>query len=201
MYLWRKLTPNQREEVLALRQKNIQPWHNPRHRIGDTGRYLLTSACYEHKPVIGFSPARMETFSAMLVEILQTTCDEINAWCVLPNHYHVVLYTRNLADTLAAVGRIHGRTSFEWNGEDDLRGRKVWCNYAETAIKSERHFWATLNYVHNNAVRHGYVASWQDWPFSSARSFLENTGRDEALRLWKTYPVMDFGKDWDAPDL
>jgi putative transposase len=64
-------------------------------------------------------------------------------------------------------------------------------------MKSRRHFWATKNYIHNNPVHHGYVSRWQDWPFSSVHQYLDDVGRDEAVRIWNEYPVLDYGKDWD----
>jgi putative transposase len=54
-----------------------------------------------------------------------------------------------------------------------------------------------VNYIHNNPVRHGYVEKWQDWPWSSAMEFLDSMGRDEAMRIWKEYPIRNFGKKWD----
>jgi putative transposase len=68
-------------------------------------------------------------------------------------------------------------------------------------MKSARHFWATLNYVLNNAVRHGYVERWQDWSYSNAVQYLAEVGHDEAERRWREYPVLDYGKDWDPPEL
>jgi putative transposase len=54
--------------------------------------------------------------------------------------------------------------------------------------------------VLNNAVRHGYVERWQDWPYSNAEQYLEEVGRDEVKRRWNQYPVLNFGDDWDPPD-
>ena len=68
-------------------------------------------------------------------------------------------------------------------------------------MRSERHFYASLNYIHNNPVRHGYTVKWQDWPFSSAAEFLERSGRERAAQLWKAYPIRDYGKNWDPPEL
>lgn len=76
-------------------------------------------------------------------------------------------------------------------------GRKVWYNYFDREMKSDRHYLASLNYVLNNAVHHGYAERWQDWPYSSADKYLEEIGRDEALRIWLEYPVLDYGKGWD----
>jgi len=107
----------------------------------------------------------------------------VYAWCILPNHYHVVVRTEQIELLLKEIGLFHGRSSFQWNGEDDQRGRKVWYNCFERPIKSDRHFWATLNYVHNNSVHHGYVQRWQDWPWSSATRFLEELGRDRVREI------------------
>jgi putative transposase len=71
----------------------------------------------------------------------------------------------------------------------------------ETAKKSEAHFWASLNYVLHNAVRHGYAGCWQDWPYSNAAQYLAEVGRETAERRWRAYPVLDYGEDWDPPGL
>jgi putative transposase len=201
MYLWRKLTEQQRSELLEFRRFNGRPWHSPPHLENQNGGYLLTAACYEHRHFIGESPKRLADFSRRLLDALEADSEEIYAWCVLPNHYHALILSRTLPTLLREVGRLHGRTAFAWNGEDDERGRKVWFNCVETGMKSDRHFWATLNYVHHNPVHHGYVYRWQDWPFSSGTAFLTEMGRERAAELWKAYPLRDYGKDWDPPGL
>ena len=201
MYLWRKLNDKQRKELLESRRFNHRPWHSPLHAENQSGCYLLTAACYEHHHVIGLNPERLANFSEQLLKVLDAHSETIHAWCVLPNHYHALVLTRKLPELLHDIGLLHGRTAFEWNGEDCMRGRKVWFNCAETGMKSERHFWASLNYVHHNPVHHGYVHQWQDWPFSSGAAFLEKAGREKAAELWKEYPILDYGKNWDAPEL
>ena len=201
MYLWRKLTEQHRRELLEFRRFNGRPWHSPAHRVSQNGRYLLTAACYEHRRFIGRTLERLADFSERLLKTLEAQSEEIYAWCILPNHYHALVFTRKLPEMLHEVGLLHGRTAFEWNGEDGERGRKVWFNCVETGMKSDRHFWATLNYVHHNPVHHGYVRQWQEWPFSSGESFLTGFGRERAAEIWKAYPLHDYGKDWDPPTL
>ena len=142
---------------------------------------------------------------AAFAEALVATCQDnhwpLYAWIVLPNHYHFLVRSGDAKAMIGILGRLHGRTSFQWNGEEGNRGRKVWFNATETGIKSERHFWSSLVYVMNNAVKHGYVERWQDWPYSNAADWLDSVGRDEAVRIWQEYPIDDFGRDWDPPDL
>jgi REP-associated tyrosine transposase len=64
----------------------------------------------------------------------------------------------------------------------------------DRAIKSYRHFWATVNYIHNNPVHHSNVDEWRDWPWSSATDFIERVGRVMAEKIWRKYPILDYGK-------
>src|SRR5829696_7561142 len=143
----------------------------------------------------------MAQFESDLLEAAATAARRIFAWILLPNHYHLLVHTEQVTSLLAVLGRLHGRTSHRWNGDDGRRGRQIWHRAAETIMKSERHFMAALNYVLHNAVRHGYVDHWQDWPYSSAVRYLEEIGRDEAERRWREYAILDFGKDWDPAEM
>ena len=161
----------------------------------------MTAACYEHQPIIGLNPERMAAFASELLVTLRPRTADIFAWTLLPNHYHALVNALDIEVLLAALGVLHGRSSYRWNGEEDARRRKVWHRAAETEMKSDRHFWATFNYVMNNAVRHGYVQLWRDWPYANASQYLDEVGREEAERRWCEYPVLDYGKDWDPPEL
>jgi putative transposase len=54
-----------------------------------------------------------------------------------------------------------------------------------------------VNYIHNNPVHHGHVDKWQDWPWPSATDFLDRVGREMAEKIWREYPILDYGKKWD----
>jgi putative transposase len=201
MYNWRQMTPDERQAALQSRRAGRVPWHAPPHYQAECGHYLVTAACYEHRHWIGTTPDRMAQFESDLLATLAPHCVQVFAWVVLPNHYHALLHARELNALLAAIGRLHGRTSFIWNGEDKCRGRHVWHRVVETGIKSEGHFWASMNYVLHNAVRHGYAQRWEDWPYCNAAEYLADVGREMAERRWRSYPVYDYGKDWDPPEL
>ncbi len=198
MYDWRKMTDDERQEVLKQRQTHNLPWHSPPHLdFEGTHQYLISATCYEHADIMGQSMRRLSECEVEVVKVCRDFCLSLYAWCILPNHYHALVKTDCIKDLRHALGQFHGRSSFRWNYEDDSRGRKVWHNCFERPMKSGRHFWATLNYIHHNPVHHGYVDHWQDWPWSSAGEFLRVVGKTRALRLWREYPILDYGKKWD----
>ena len=198
MYDYRKMTPAQRAEAVEYRQSRHRPWHSPPH--GDPAnidRYLITAACYDHRSVIGANPARMTACEDGVLSARQSIGAEVCAWCILPNHYHVLIKSARLRELTKEIGMFHGRSSHSWNDDENSRGRKVWHRCFDRRVRSERHFWATVNYVHHNPVYHGYVERWQDWPWSSSSEFLKSVGREEAMRIWADYPILDYGKKWD----
>ena len=198
MYNYRQLTGEERSQVVEDRRRRHLPWHSPPHIevLGEVS-YLVTAACYEHLPIVGLSLERMSECEEGLLETCRDIGARIYAWCILPNHYHVLLRTGRIKDLIGTLGKFHGRSSYNWNGQDQKRGRHCWYNAFDRYIRSDRHFFASLNYVHHNPVHHGYVEKWLDWPWSSAAEFIEHTGREEAARLWRDYPLLNYGKKWD----
>jgi putative transposase len=193
------MTTEDRAYALEVRRARQLPWHSPPHLdIEGTHKYLVSAACYEHAPIIGKDSKRMTECEADVLTVCSELCVATHAWCILPNHYHILVTTDRIAQLRRGLGQFHGRSSHAWNGEDSNRGRKAWYNCFERPMKSPRHFWATLNYVHHNPVHHGYVQRWQDWPWSSAEEFVKNVGRARAMEIWKLYPILDYGKKWDV---
>ncbi len=198
MYYYRNLTEEEKLEVVESRRVRKLSWHSPTHKaLSSSHHYLVTAACFEHRAIIGMKLSRMTYCEEELLRICDEQKSLPHAWCVLPNHYHILVYWEDIKSFCHALGQFHGRSSYHWNQEDNFRGRKVWHRCFDRAMKSERHFWASLNYVHNNPVHHGYVDRWTDWAWSSADQFIETTGRERAIAIWKEYPLLDYGKKWD----
>lgn len=187
----------ERECIFAQRQLRGGSWRRPPVWQSEQKRYMITAACFEHADYIGQNTKRIADFERALLAEIEPLCNCIFAHAILPNHYHVLLETENVANLRSELGKFHGRTSFHWNKEYATKGRKIFHGSAETGMKSERHFHATLNYIHNNPVKHSYVNKWQDWPYSSAAQYLAALGKEEAARHWQEYPVDRYGDDWD----
>jgi putative transposase len=196
MYDYRKLSHEMQKRLLYERRQSGLPLHEIPHRANEGNLYLFTAANYEHRPVLN-SPERRDSFSTELIETLSEIPEiELFAWCVLPNHYH--LLARVEQEKFAAkIARLHNRTSTRWNREDGTAGRKVWFRHCDRDIRSERHFWVTLNYIHANPVKHGYVRRAYEWPWSSVHFYEEKWGRAALRELWREYPVRSYGNKWD----
>jgi putative transposase len=196
MYEWRKMTKEERKQVLRDRMDAGKNWHSPTHfKKGEW--FHVTAACYEHRPLIGKSEARLERFTRDLLRVFRMPFAESRAWCVLPNHYHVLARLFVQARVRQELGRLHGRNSHQWNVEEDRTGRKCFHRCLCKEIKSEAHWWSTLNYIHHNPVKHKLVDTWRDWKFSSARRYLAETPRQTVCAVWKEYPIKGMGENWD----
>jgi putative transposase len=196
MYEYRHLTTTERKSLVASRIEEGYPWHSPPHYESIDDFSIFTAACYEHQRILN-TPERLLWFENQLFEVLSEMRGICAAWCVLPNHYHVLYKMENMKQMSKGIAHLHGRTSFHMNKEDDARGRQVWCRFQDRLMRSERHYFTTLNYIHNNPVKHGYVKKWQEWPFSSAHWYLAEKGRDWLVDVWLEYPVHDYGRKWD----
>ncbi|HOF88464.1 MAG TPA: transposase [Armatimonadota bacterium] len=196
MYSYRKMSPEEKVEALKYRHLMGFPLHEPPHIEHDNPMYLITAATYEHRKILT-PEARRVWLGRKLFEHLTSMRDcRVYAWVILLNHYHLLLRA-SLSALRIALGKVHNAASSSWNREDDAVGRRVWYRFADRAIRNERHFWATVNYLHANPVRHGLVAACDAWRCSSVHLYLEEHGEAVMLELMRAYPTLDYGKGWD----
>ena len=209
MYEYRTLTLEQRAELVRQRLARGYPPHRPPHPIQDQPFYLLTAACYEHQCHIRTEPRRKELLGRLFRNFIEVGI-ELRGWVILPNHYHLLVYlgdneNQNLPAQVIkpyqnlerVIKQTHGATSRLWNLEENAQGRKVWYAYSDRAIRSERHYYTTLNYIHYNPVKHRWVSSPYDWSWSSVHWYLNMKGREWLRDSWIQYPVKSYGKSWD----
>ena len=133
MYEYRRLTPQQRAELVQQRLSLGFPPHSPPHPVRDQPFYLLTAACYEHRHHMRAQSRRQQVLEA-LYELFTMNGMGIRAWVVLPNHYHLLAHVPDF-DVLGSIfRRVHGPTSRKWNLEDATPGRKVWYRFTDRGM-------------------------------------------------------------------
>lgn len=198
MYAYRNMSPEERKEIVRQRTARGFPLHAPPHPAQEQTYYLLTAACFEHIAHMR-EPDRRRQIVDLFFESFILAGIDVDGWAVLPNHYHFLVHLEDFASLSPIFRRVHGRTSYEWNQQDNQPERKVWYRYSDRAIRSESHYYASLNYIHYNLVKHGYCSSPYDWKDSSLSWYLDHHGKEWLQQTWKNHPILDFGKGWDDP--
>lgn len=150
--------------------------HAPVHRLSEYGTFLVTAGTL-HRQHHFHSVARLDLLEAKLLELAKVHGWQLEAWAVFSNHYHFVGHSQADSTPLNQfLSRLHAATATFVNELDQTAGRQVWYNFWETRLTYERSYLARLNYVHQNAVKHGLVAVASDYRWCSA-AWLERTAK------------------------
>ena len=96
---------------------------------------------------------------------------ELLAWCLMPNHWHL-LVRPGTAEALPPFMRwltlTHSRRWQALHGREG-QGTLYQGRYRSTAVKTDGQLLTVVRYIERNPVRAGLVASAADWPWSSVR--------------------------------
>jgi putative transposase len=197
-YEYRKLTVKEREDIVLYRREHGYPLHAPPHPFREAGQYLITATNFEHNPIMAFSVRRTEFETLLVVSMKEIRADMI-AWVVLPNHYHILIDIDSLDSIAGALKLLHGTTSRKWNMEDGLTDkRRVWYKFSDRYIRNEKQLIQTVNYIHYNPVKHGYIDDMCEWQWSSYLLYEESKGQDWLQVKWKSNPPPEeLGQGWD----
>jgi putative transposase len=100
------------------------------------------------------------------------------AYCLMPNHVHLVLTPATPEGLSRAVGEAHRRYTAFFNARARVTGHLFQSRFASAAM-DDAHWLAAVRYLAFNPVRAGLCKRPEDWPWSSVRAHL--AGRDDAL--------------------
>jgi len=145
--------------------------HSPVHRLTEKGAYIVTAATYK-KELLFDKPEKLTLLRDTLLSLSEDYGWNLQSWAVLSNHYHFVTILSDHAKPLCNLIRhLHSVTARQINAIEKTPERKVWFQYWETQITYEKSYFARLNYVHNNPVRHGLVSCADQYEWCSAKWF------------------------------
>lgn len=90
------------------------------------------------------------------------------AYCLMPNHYHLVVTTRH-PNLSAAMRQLNGVYAQWWNRTQGRVGHVVQGRFKAQVVQERRYLLAVCRYVVLNPVRAGLAAGPGDWAWSSFR--------------------------------
>ena len=131
-----------------------------------------------------------ESDFALYRDILAERCRKAGvavwAYCLMPNHVHLIMVPQSTAGLARAIGETHRQYTGFVNARARWTGHLFQGRFASVAL-DEEHLIAAARYVALNPVRARLVKRAQDWAWSSARAHA--AGRDDGLVTVK--PLLD----------
>ena len=116
---------------------------------------------------------------------------EVWAYCLMPNHVHLIAVPQSEDGLARAIGEAHRRYTRRINFREGWRGY-LWQGRFASFVMDEPYLLAAARYVELNPVRAGLVVDAADWPWISAKAHL--SGRDD--RLVRVAPLLAMLTDW-----
>ena len=116
------------------------------------------------------------------LELMQQWCSahqvEIWAYCLMPNHVHLIAVPQSADGLRRAVGEVHRRYTRMVNFREGWRGHLCQGRFASFVL-DEPYLLTAARYVELNPVRAGLVDAPSRYPWSSAAAHVR--GQDDAL--------------------
>ncbi|MDP2989095.1 MAG: transposase [Kiritimatiellota bacterium] len=138
-----------------------------------------------------FNEGDYKAYQELLAEWCAKRRVEIRAYCLMPNHVHLVA-TPQTADGLAtALGETHRRYTRRVNFRENWRGF-LWQGRFASVVLDGPHLLAAVSYVERNPVRAGLCGQAWEYPWSSAAAHV--AGREDGLV--NIAPLAGLVPDW-----
>ncbi len=110
-------------------------------------------------------------FIDLLIETSELWNVHIAAYCLMNNHYHILLQTPegNISRCMRHLNSIYTQKYNRRHGHDGplFRGR-----YKSILVSDDNHLLQLVRYIHKNPVKAGIVENIQKYPWSSYRGYL-----------------------------
>lgn len=113
-----------------------------------------------------------QEFCELLTEAVERFRLELNSFCIMPNHWHLVVKPESapqLSGCLAWITATHSRRHHLREGTVG-HGPLYQGRYKHFPIESENYLATVIRYVERNAVTGNLVRSSRDWRWSSAHT-------------------------------
>lgn len=100
------------------------------------------------------------------------------AWCLMPNHVHLILVPSDADGLRGALSGVHRRYAGILHARRKRTGH-FWQGRFGAVVMDEAHLAAALRYVSLNPVRARLVKRARDWRWASTRAHL--AGKDDGV--------------------
>jgi putative transposase len=117
-------------------------------------------------------PADYRAFENLIADAGDRVPMRISAWCLMPNHFHLVLWPiedGDLSRWMQWLLTAHVRRYHNARGPDSC-GRVWQGRFKAFPVQQDAHLLTVLRYVERNPLRASLTPRAEDWPWSSLGS-------------------------------
>ena len=127
--------------------------------------------------------AEYNLFEKVLEEAKERMDMRILAYCVMPNHWHLVLYPRNDGDLSKFVNWLTLTHTQRWHAVHHTigHGHLYQGRYKSFLCEEDQHFIKLARYVERNSLRAKLVKHAEDWQWGSVWRRANGTAKQRAL--------------------
>ena len=163
-------------------------------RFAPPGHYLhLTQRGNFGQPVF-FSDGDRHVFLKLLAHHAELRAIDILAYCLMPNHYHILARGSQPLAISRFMQSLNGRYSAYINGRLVRKGR-LWEGRYFSCLLGYGHLFAALRYVECNPLRARMVDNAADFPWSSAPFHTSRATPPSWLDM-ETFQLLATPSDW-----
>jgi REP element-mobilizing transposase RayT len=139
--------------------------------MSTTGIYHIMLRGNERKNI--FSNRRdKQCFLESVAIKLEQMDFSLYAYCLMDNHVHILLNTRE-KDLSSIMKGIAVRYAYFFNARYSRVGHVFQDRYKSEAVEDEPYLLAVTRYIHNNPVKAGIVDKPQQYPWSSYKNYVD----------------------------
>ena len=117
-----------------------------------------------------------ELFLAILQESSELFDLRIAAYCLMSNHYHLLIQTP-LGNLSRAMRHVNGVYTQRYNRHHKIDGQLFRGRYKSVLVEQDSHLLELLRYIHRNPVRANMCKTVADYGWSSHQGYLSATGK------------------------
>ena len=136
-----------------------------------------------------------QIFENILKEAVKKFDMRLLAYCIMPNHWHLVVYPKQDGDLAKFMGWLSNTHTRRWHASKNTigQGHLYQGRYKSFICRKDNHFIALIRYVERNAKKADLCKLAQDWKWSSI--YKREYGSEEQKKILSEWPV-DAPKDY-----
>ncbi|MBI5135543.1 transposase [Candidatus Uhrbacteria bacterium] len=130
-----------------------------------------------------------QQFEEILEEAIEKYKMRLLAYCVMPNHWHLVVHPQNDGDLSQFMGWLTNTHTRRWHAQKETigQGHLYQGRYKAFLVQDDIYFLTLVRYVERNAKRANIVEKAEDWKWSSV--WRRENGSDEQKKLLSIWPI------------